>query len=32
MVSFNKYSNLKMLQNKVISEKYRFTMYIETSQ
>ena len=32
MVSFNKYSNLKMLQNKVISEKYRFTMNIETSQ
>ena len=32
MVSFNKYSDLKMLQNKVISEKYRFTMNIETSQ
>ena len=32
VVQFNKYSNLKMLQNEVNSEKYRFTVNIETSQ
>ena len=32
MVQFNKYPDLKMLQNKVISEKCSFTVNIETSQ